>query len=146
VEDILEKSDLYEKPGKYQHACCINMDKEGDVRIIENAKNNEKWMETTLHELGHAVYDKFSGMDVPFILREPAHIFTTEGIAMLFGRLSKDINFLKKYSDVKNEKLETELKKALRLRQMVFSRWVQVMVNFERRLYENPEQNLNLLW
>ena len=67
IDDILERSDLYEKEGKYPHAYCTNIDREGDVRILTNLKNNEKWMETTLHELGHAVYDKYLDMKLPFL-------------------------------------------------------------------------------
>lgn len=149
VEDILERSDLYEKPGKYQHACCMDMDREGDVRIIQNIKNNERWMDTTLHELGHAVYCKFISPELPYFLRDAAHTLTTEAIALFFGRNSKNLSFIKKYCDVEEketEKLEKETIKASRLKQLVFSRWSQVMFNFERELYKNPEQNLNELW
>ncbi|NVO03941.1 MAG: M2 family metallopeptidase, partial [Bacteroidetes bacterium] len=34
----------------------------------------------------------------------------------------------------------------LRLEQLVFSRWSQVMYHFEKSLYENPDQDLNKLW
>lgn len=83
VEDILAVSDLYEREGKYQHAYCIS-DKLGDVRILCNIKPNLKRMNTQLHELGHALYDKYLDEKIPYILREPAHTFTTEAIAMMF--------------------------------------------------------------
>ena len=51
VESILAVSDLYEKPGKYQHACCIDINKTDDVRIVCNITPNAKWMNTQLHEL-----------------------------------------------------------------------------------------------
>jgi len=147
VTDVLEKSDLYEKPGKSQHAFCIAIDREGDVRILQNVKNNEKWMETTLHELGHAIYSKLvCTPKLPYLLRDQAHIFTTEAIALLFGRKSKDLSFIKKYCQKEDPSLAEKLPKALRLRQLVFSRWTQVMVNFERQFYENPDQDLNKLW
>lgn len=149
IEDILERSDLYEKPGKYQHACCMDIDREGDVRIIQNMKNNEKWMETTLHELGHGVYSKFMDRGIPYILRWPAHMFTTEAIALFFGRNSRNLSFIKRYCDINEEEIEQlkdKITKGLRLRQLVFSRWAQVMFNFERELYRDPEQDLNKLW
>ena len=86
----LANSDLYEREGKNPHAFCTDIDREGDVRILCNLQNNEAWMETILHELGHAVYDKYHDPDVPYLLREPAHAFTTEAIAMFFGRLSRN--------------------------------------------------------
>jgi len=149
VEDILKRSDLYEKKGKYQHACCMDIDREGDMRIILNTKDNEEWMETTLHELGHAIYDKYLDFSLPFILRDAAHTFTTEAIAMIFGRKSKNLSFIKNYGNIEKseaDKLTEEVSKMLRLRQLVFSRWVQVMFHFERQLYKNPDQDLNKLW
>ena len=85
VESILGNSDLFEKEGKNPHAFCTDIDREGDVRILCNLKDNERWMETTLHELGHAVYDKYHHRELSYLLREPAHIFTTEGIVMFLA-------------------------------------------------------------
>ena len=149
VKSILQNSDLYERKGKYPHACCMDMDRNGDVRTVQNLKNNEKWMETLLHELGHAVYSKNFDFSLPFLLRDNAHIFVTEAIAMLFGRKSKNPEFLRDYSRINEndkEKIKEVTKKMLKLRQLVFARWVLVMFNFERELYKNPEQNLNELW
>ena len=39
-----------------------------------------------------------------------------------------------------------KLEKMSKMSQLVFSRWAQVMVNFEMKLYENPTQDLNKLW
>lgn len=148
ITPVLAKSDLYEKPGKYQHACCIDIDREGDVRIVQNIKDNEKWMGTTLHELGHAAYDLYTDKNVPYLLKHP-YIFATEAIAMYFERNSLDTEFIKKYTSnktIENEPLiKEELKKTLRLTKLVFSRWSQVMLNFEKSIYENPEQDLNKL-
>jgi len=149
VKEVLENSDLYEKPKKNQHAYCTNMDREGDVRILQNVKNDEHWMGTTLHELGHAVYDIRVDPNLPFMLRDSAHIFTTEAVAMLFGRLSKNTAFIKKYCKIDEKEISAVSKEILemsRMRQLVFSRWVQVMFNFERKLYEDPDQDLNKLW
>ncbi|MEA3413913.1 MAG: M2 family metallopeptidase [Nanoarchaeota archaeon] len=150
VKDILEKSDLYEKPGKYQHACCIDLDREGDVRIVQSTKNDAYWAETTLHELGHAVYDKgYVYTDLPFLLKSSAHTFVTEAIALLFERNIFNRTFLEKFYGFNKEKLEKineDLYKKMKLKQLVFSRWSQVMFNFERELYKNPDQDLNKLW
>ncbi|MER3467205.1 MAG: peptidase M3, partial [Thermoflexus sp.] len=55
IEDILARSDLYEREGKQQHAYCIHIDRRGDVRILANLQPDAYWAETMLHELGHAV-------------------------------------------------------------------------------------------
>jgi len=147
VSDVLERSDLHEKKGKYRHACCMDMNRENDVRIIQNVKNNEHWMSTTLHELGHAVYNKYTDKSLPFLLRSEAHIFTTEAIALLFGRKSRNAEFIKHYGDEKpSEELFEDIKKMLELEELVFIRWALVMFYFEQELYKAPEQNLNKLW
>ena len=149
VESIIANSDLYEREGKNPHAFCTDIDKEGDVRILCNLKNNEQWTETILHELGHAVYDKYHNPNVPYLLRQPAHIFTTEAIAMFFGRLSRNGAWMQEMlnlSDQQRTEIEEVSDKYARLKQLIFVRWAMVMYDFEKQLYANPEQDLNALW
>lgn len=146
---ILANSDLFEKPGKSQHGFCNNMNLERDVRILCNIKPTAEWMDTQLHELGHSVYDYFVDQSLPYNLRGPAHIFTTEGIAMMFGALARDPDWLIAYAgaDPTEARAAADALKDQRLReQLIFCRWTLVMFRFERALYENPEQDLNTLW
>ncbi len=149
IDDMLKNSDLYEKPGKNQHAFCTDIDNAGDVRVLCNIKPNSYWMNTMLHEFGHAVYDKNIDTGLPFILRDPAHTFTTEAIAMIFGRFSSNPQWLKDVVGISEEekmKIAEPCFNTLRLEQLVFSRWAQVMYRFEKEMYKNPEQDLNKLW
>jgi peptidyl-dipeptidase A len=149
VESILANSDLYEREGKNPHGFCTDIDREGDVRILCNIKNNEYWMEVTLHELGHAVYNKYQDPQTPYLLREPAHAFTTEAIAMFFGRLSRNPSWMQqmlKLSDQQRMEIEKVSDKYAQLKQLIFARWAMVMYNFEKQLYANPQQDLNSLW
>ncbi len=149
VDDILKASDLYEREGKNPHAFCTDIDREGDVRILCNLKNNERWMSTMLHELGHAVYDKYQNPKMPFLLREPAHTFTTEAIAMFFGRLSRNAAWMQDMlglTDEQRSEIEKVTVKYAQLQQLIFARWAMVMYNFEKALYANPDQDLNALW
>lgn len=149
MDDLAQKSDLYEKEGKYQHAYCTTIDRDGDVRVVMNVKPNYNWMNTSLHEFGHAVYDKFTDRSLPWQLREPAHTFTTEAIAMMFGRFAANPKWMQDVlgiSDAEKAKIGDEGFKSLRLEQLVFSRWVQVVYRFEKSMYENPDQDLNKLW
>ncbi len=149
VRPIIKNSDLFEKEGKSQHGFCNNMNGEGDIRILCNIKPTAEWMDTQLHELGHSVYDYMVDRSLPYNLREAAHIFTTEGIAMMFGALARDPDWLVQNAGVKPERAK-EVSAALaqqRLReQLIFCRWTLVMFYFEKALYENPDQNLNDLW
>lgn len=149
ITDLVAKSDLYEKPGKNQHAFCINIDNSGDVRVLCNLKSNQYWMNTMLHEFGHGVYDKYIDPKLPYTLREPAHIFTTEAIAMLFGRFSTNPQWLQDMigiTDDEKKAITENCLNTLRSEQLIFSRWVQVMYRFEKSMYEDPERDLNTLW
>ncbi len=150
VSSIMKRSDLYEKPLKNQHAYCIDINANGDVRVLANISDNESWMGTMLHEFGHAVYalghDDSSN---PFFLRNAAHTFTTEAIAMIFGRLSRNPEWMRLslgLTDIEKSEIEEDCYKSLKLQQLVFSRWVQVVYRFEKEMYSNPEQDLNALW
>ena len=149
VETILAKSDLYEKPGKNQHAFSTDIDRSGDVRTLDNIRPDSYWMNTILHELGHGVYSYYNDRTLPFTLRDAAHTFTTEAIAEFFGRLAKDPQWMQGMGIIDEkeaEKISDDCHKSLRLQMLVFSRWAQVMYRFEKSMYENPDQNLNKLW
>ena len=146
---IVERSSLYEKEGKSPHAFCINIDRYDDVRVLCNVKPNVNWMDTMHHELGHGVYDQYIAEEVPYLLRAPAHIMTTEGMAMLFGALTKRREFLDRVVALDQAGLERyaeELERSLKIEKLVFSRWTQVMLRFEQGMYSNPDQDLNQLW
>lgn len=149
IEDVLARSDLYEKPGKSPHAFCTDIDREGDVRVLANIVPNEYWMATMLHELGHAVYSsKNIPATVPYVMRGEAHILTTEGVAMQFEKFSKSSTFLKAMGVEVSDPAGFDAvgRKMLRNQLLIFSRWCQVMLRFEKAFYENPDQDLNKLW
>ncbi len=150
IEPILANSDLFERDKKYQHAYCTDIDRNGDVRIVCNITKTERWMGTTLHEAGHAVYSYNMDRNVlPFMLRESAHTFTTEAIAQIMGRLATNPAWLRDVvgiSEAEKKKIEEFTFKSLKLQQLAFSRWAQVMYRFEKGMYENPDQDLNKLW
>lgn len=149
VDDILARSDLYDRENKYPHAFSQDLDRKGDVRVLCNLQNTERWMETILHELGHAIYSKYHDEEEPWLLREPAHSFTTEAIAMFFGRLSRNAAWMQEMlglSDSERAEIEKVSNKYLRFQQVLFARWAMVMYSFEKQLYADPNQDLNNLW
>jgi peptidyl-dipeptidase A len=149
IDDVIARSDLYEKKGKSPHAFCTDIDREGDVRVLANIVNNEYWMGTMLHELGHSVYSsKNIPRSLPYLLRSEAHILTTEGVAMMFERLSKQRAWLEKMAQTVDDpkRFDETAAKMQRNQLLIFSRWCQVMLRFEKAMYENPDQDLNQLW
>lgn len=150
IDDMVKRSDLFERKNKNQHAYCIDINRDKkDIRVLCNVKPNSKWMETMLHEYGHALYEKNLGDDLPWVIKTPAHIFTTEAVAMFFGRLASNPQWMvdmKVIDEKERDIIQPTTSKILRLQQLVFSRWAQVMYRFEKSLYENPDQDLNKLW
>ena len=149
ISNVIKVSDLYEKKGKSPHAFCTDIDRDGDVRVLANIVPTEYWMSTMLHELGHSVYSSLNiPQSVPYALRCEAHILTTEGVAMQFQKFSKQRAWLEKMG-VKvedGEKFDVAAAKVLRNELLIFSRWCQVMLRFEKGMYEKPDQDLNKLW
>jgi peptidyl-dipeptidase A len=149
VDDILSRSDLYEKAGKSQHAFSFDINRKQDIRILCNIVPNARWMETTLHELGHGLYDKYLDPTLSFLLREPAHFFTTEGIAQMFGSYASNAVWMRQalqISEKDQTRIENVTRANLRLSKIIFARWSMVLLNFEKNLYDNPDQDLNALW
>jgi len=148
-QPILARSDLFERPGKNPHAFCTDIDRQGDVRVLANVKANQYWFDTLLHELGHGVYSYYVDRSLPYFLRTDAHIFATEGVAMLFGRLAQNGHFYQALGLIAPEQAEAftrALADKLRAQALIFSRWCQVMLRFEQALYANPDQDLDALW
>lgn len=149
IDDVIARSDLKEKKGKNPHAFCTDIDRAGDVRVLGNVDQNEYWMSTLLHEFGHSVYSsKNIPKELPYVLRTEAHILTTEGVAMMFERLAKRRSWLEKMNIAVADpkKFDEAADKTMRYQLLIFSRWCQVMLRFEKGMYENPEQDLNKLW
>jgi len=149
VGPILARSDMYERPGKNQHAFCMHVDRVGDVRTLNNVRSSLKWLETVLHELGHAIYELGFDETLPWLLREPPHMISTEAMALIAGRqayLENSLQFLLGQTAGKKKELLEKVEHSLKRRQLIFSRWVLVMTEFESELYRNPKQDLNALW
>lgn len=149
VEEVLERSDLFERKQKDQHAFCTDIDRKGDVRVLANLRGNERWMATLLHELGHAVYDLYIPSDLPYVLRKPPHTLSTEAVALLFDRLIRSPDWLTGAADVGLDELpEVDDWSAVRsLERLIAVRWMLVMVHFERELFADPRaDDLPRMW
>ena len=148
VDPLLARSDLVPRDGKSQHAFCINIDRATDVRVLCNNVPGEYWAETMLHEFGHAVYDAGLDPSLPWSLRT-MHPLTTEGVAMLFGRLILDPEWLREVAGLPTAAVADAAPALARRRLvalLVFARWVLVMTNFERGLYADPDADHDARW
>ena len=150
LSGVMERSDLFPKERKSQHAFCIDIDRSGkDVRILANVVGGEKWVEVLLHESGHAAYDVSLDRRLPWLLRRASHTFTTEAAALLSGRLMRDPKWLTTVAGIAEGDLQPLLT-SLRLmnprQSLLFARWGLVVVHFERELYSDPEADLDTRW
>jgi peptidyl-dipeptidase A len=151
IDLVIERTgDFAPHKGKNPHAFSTDLTRDGtDVRVLANVVNNEYWMGTLLHEFGHSVYTSINiPKSLPYVLRLESHILTTEGVAMMFEKMSKRRAWLAqmgvKVADPKA--FEETATKMTRYQLLIFSRWCQVMLRFEKSMYENPSQDLNRLW
>ena len=145
---VIDRSDLFPRDGKCQHAFCIDVDRAGDIRVLANVVPTQQWMDTMLHELGHATFDAGLDPSLPWLLRD-THLVVTEGIAILMGRLASDAEWLERVvgvDPVAVAAIADALRAARAAEMLVFTRWVLLMTNFERSLYADPESDLDARW
>jgi peptidyl-dipeptidase A len=117
--------------------------------VLCNVEPTERWMDTMLHEFGHAAYNQGVDRSLPWLLRDAAHPLTTEGVAMLFGRLVRSPEWLARVAAVpagELEELGPRLAAARRASLLAFARWVLVVTTFERTLYADPDADLDTRW
>ena len=148
IDPILARSDLLPRAGKSQHAFCIDIDRRGDVRVLCNNVAGLRWAETMLHEFGHAVYDAGVDPALPWLTRT-MHPLTTEGVAMLFGRLALEPEWLEVVAGFPHEVVAAAgpaLARRRRSALLVFARWVLVMTSFERSFYADPDADHDTRW
>lgn len=145
IDALWEASDMLPRAGKAPHAFCVGVDNPDDVRVLCNLDGTARWMETTLHEFGHALYNRGIDRRLPHLLRQPAHTFVTEGVAMFFGRLVRSPRWLVDVVGLPPERAEAGAGD-LAEEQLVFARWALVVHGFERALYADPDADLDARW
>ena len=149
VDDVLARSDLFERKGKNPHGFCTDIDRVGDVRVLTNIVPDKQWLATLLHELGHSTYSsKNIPESLPYVLRSEAHALSTEAVAMMFERFAGNADWLSAMgvSIADRKAFQRAAFEARRNQLLIFSRWCQVMFRFEKSLYEDPDQDLNRRW
>lgn len=141
LEGIADYANLTSDQNKSPESFCLNIDRNKDIRISCNTSPDIKGVKVMLHEMGHAVYEKYFGNELPFILKQPASIFLSEGIALLFERL---ITYMPIQEDLKLKRINY---KKDHLEDIIINLyWTMTVIKFEQELYQNPDQNLNKLW
>ena len=146
--DALQKEgritlDLYPRKGKNTHGFCFGIEAGKDSRILANLMNNVNSLDTLNHELGHCMYDLGLSLDLPFVDRAPSSSAVTEAVAMMMGDIMKKEDVLKEI--IPNDLLQ-KFKESLKNDEANFVSRSLEIIDFERELYKNPEQNPAELW
>ena len=135
--------DLYPRKGKNTHGFCFGIEAGKDSRILANLTNNVQSLDTLNHELGHCMYDLGLSQELPFVDRQPSSSAVTEAIAMMMGDIQKKEDILK---DIVPNELLKKFKDTLKDDEANFVSRSLEIIEFERELYKNPEQNPAKLW
>ncbi|MDY6358397.1 MAG: M3 family metallopeptidase [Cyanobacteriota bacterium] len=135
--------DLYPRKGKNTHGFCFGIDPGRDSRILANLRNDTRSLDTLNHELGHCMYDLNISRDLTVIDRAPASSAFTEAIAMMGGDLQKRENIL---NNIIPEDKIIPFKNSFKKDEALFIANSLLIIDFEREMYKNPNQDLTKLW
>ncbi|EKE04280.1 MAG: hypothetical protein ACD_20C00090G0020 [uncultured bacterium] len=138
--------DIFPRQGKNQHGFCFDIDTSKDIRILANLTNNLNSLETLNHETGHAIYDAGISDRIPYLDRNVASSALTEAVAMLMENLPiREKKFFQDKLNMPDELVE-RLSQQRKKGQVGFVRHYLKLLNFEREMYRNPDQDLAKLW
>ncbi len=152
IDDVLARSDLREKKGKSQHAFCTDIDREGDVRVLANIVENEYWMETTAARSWATPFTAARrispiGVALRVCAARPTSSPPKAWPCSSSGSPSPGPGCKRWASTSRIPRRSTKRpRRSSKNQLLIFSRWCQVMLRFEKGMYENPDQDLNKLW
>jgi len=134
--------DLFPRKNKNTHGFCFDIQAGKDARILANLINDLSSIDTLCHELGHCVYHLGVDTTLPFLDQNEAPA-VTEAVAMMMGDLNQRENMLKGLvPDDVLEKYKNDFKK----NECKFINRSMLIIDFEKQMYENPNQDLKELW
>ncbi|MVO98825.1 M2 family metallopeptidase [Paenibacillus lutrae] len=147
IKPLLGRADLTGRPGKGQANCCLNIDRGGDIRMSCNLTQDTEGLPILLHELGHAIFEQGIDPELPFVLRQPAHPFVSEGVALLLERLASEPAWQQQLQLGRSKaRRRTRRNPQLRRELLIKLYWTLTVIEFERELYTDPSRPLNRLW
>ncbi|MDA3881548.1 MAG: hypothetical protein PF436_14250 [Prolixibacteraceae bacterium] len=140
------QSDIWYEKEKINQAFffCADADKH-DYRIYANVKPNTQGLYILLHELGHLVHFKYVDNSIPYLLREP-NIISTEAIAGYFTNKLHNSPTLRSMAGLPDNHITEYYPELKNPYQLYMLRFLARNTMFEKKAFENPEQDFNKLW
>lgn len=137
--------DLEPRDGKTQGAYCFGIDVPSDVRVLANENSGLLFQRILEHETMHAVYKKGVDSNLPFLLKNCASAALNEGVALVMDIICNSKEWLEKYAYLPKDlamKTEDNHKRDAQTFVRSYLRYIE----FEKNLYQDPEQDLSGLW
>lgn len=134
--------DLFPRKNKNTHGFCFDIQAGKDARILANLTNDTSSIDTLCHELGHCVYHLGVDTDLPYLDQSETPALT-EAVAMMMGDLQQRENILQ---DVVSKDILDRFKSDIKKSEAKFINRSMLIIEFEKSMYENPDQNLPQLW
>ena len=142
IDNMSITLDLFPRKNKNTHGFCFEIEAGKDSRILANLTDNINSLDTLCHELGHCIYNLGIDINLPYLDKGTTPAMT-EAVAMMMGDLAQTENILEDVVSVENlKKFQLEYKK----NEAKFISRSMLIINFEREMYNNPNQNLGKLW
>lgn len=122
--------------GKAQNSSTFN-DRDGNIKIVFSHTS----LPAVFHEFGHAAFRQGISKELPWLLRQ-ASALINEGVALFFGQVAENSNF----EIVSTNTNQAQVSSSQRFSRLYEARRFIAAREFEQKLYENPDQDLNKLW
>ena len=134
--------DLFPRENKNTHGFSFPIEAGKDARILANLTDNVSSVDTLMHELGHSVFTVKTDSKLPYMVQDTTSTMT-EAVAMMMGDMIRTEGLVKdRVSPEVNEKFAKSLGKE----ESTFVGSSMAIIDFERNMYKNPDQDLKQLW
>jgi peptidyl-dipeptidase A len=142
VDKLPIKLDLFPRQNKNTHGFSFPIEAGKDARILANLTNNVSSIDTLMHELGHSVFTVKTDASLPYMAQDTTSTMT-EAVAMMMGDMPRTEGLVK---DKVSPEVFAKFQKSASEEDARFVGSSMAIIDFERNMYKNPDQNLKQLW
>ena len=142
VDELPIILDLFPRENKNTHGFSFPIEPGKDARILANLTNNVSSVDTLMHELGHSVFTVKTDSSLPYITQDTTSTMT-EAVAMMMGDMIRTEGLAK---NLVSDEVSKKFEKSLGNEEATFVGSAMTIIEFERNMYKNPDQDLKKLW
>jgi len=142
IDELPIVLDLFPRANKNTHGFSFPIEPGKDARILANLTNNVSSVDTLMHELGHSVFTVKTDSSLPYMVQDTTSTMT-EAVAMMMGDMIRTEGLAK---DLVLPEINEKFEKSLGNEEATFVGHSMTIIEFERAMYKNPDQDLKQLW